>query len=108
MLRDSLIKIAWAKKTTENRQDKMQMLYSYLTSSEFKMQIEAIVDGFMQMQNDLDKEKNAMQKLWKQREKQIQKVLEGSISMYGALKGIAGNAISNIPALELDFVKLEN
>lgn len=108
VLRDSLIKIAWAKKTAENKQDKMQMLYSYLTSSEFKMQIEAIVEGFTQMQNDLDKEKNAMQKLWKQREKQIQKVLEGSISMYGALKGIAGNAISNIPALELDFVKLEN
>ena len=102
ILRESVIKVFWAKKTTENKQDKMQMLYSYLTSSEFKLQIEAIVEGFTQMQSDLEKEKNAMQKLWKQREKQIQKVLESSINMYGSLKGIAGNAISNIPALELD------
>ncbi|WP_299547852.1 DUF2130 domain-containing protein [uncultured Helicobacter sp.] len=105
VLRDSLIKISLAKKTTENKQEKMQMLYSYLTSSEFKLQIEAIVEGFTQMQKDLDKEKNAMQRLWKQREKQIQKVLDGSINMYGALQGIAGNAISNIPALDLDYEK---
>ncbi|MBX7490215.1 DUF2130 domain-containing protein [Helicobacter turcicus] len=102
ILRESVIKVFLARKTTENKQDKTQMLYSYLTSSEFKMQIEAIVEGFMQMQIDLDKEKIAMQKLWKQREKQIQKVLESSTNMYGALKGIAGNAISNIKALELD------
>ncbi|MCI5969049.1 DUF2130 domain-containing protein [Helicobacter sp.] len=102
VLRESVIKVFLAKKTTENKQDKMQMLYGYLTSSEFKLQIEAIVEGFTQMQADLEKEKNAMQKLWKQREKQIQKVLESSINLYGALKGIAGNAISNIKALELD------
>ncbi|TLD83240.1 DUF2130 domain-containing protein [Helicobacter sp. MIT 11-5569] len=102
ILRENVIKVFLAKKTTENKHDKMQMLYSYLTSSEFKMQIEAIVEGFTQMQSDLDKEKIAMQKLWKQREKQIQKVLENSINMYGALKGIAGNAISNIKALEFD------
>lgn len=108
ILRENVIKVFLAKKTTENRQDKMQMLYSYLTSSEFKMQIEAIVEGFTQMQSDLEKEKIAMQKLWKQREKQIQKVLENSTNMYGALKGIAGNAISNIPALELDVVESDS
>lgn len=79
----------------------MSLLYHYLTSSEFKMQIEAIVEGFVQMQSDLDSEKRAMQRLWKQREKQIQKVLENTIGMYGSLKGIAGNAIGDVKALEL-------
>lgn len=65
------------------------------------MQMEAIVEGFVQMQNDLDSEKRAMQRLWKQREKQIQKVLENTIGMYGSLKGIAGNAIGEVKALEL-------
>lgn len=102
ILRESVIRIFFAKRTTQNKEGKMQMLYDYLTSSEFKMHIEAIVEGFTQMQSDLEREKNAMQKLWKQREKQIQKVLEGSIGIYGSFKGIAGGVIANIPALDLD------
>ena len=102
ILRESVIRIFFAKRTTQNKEGKMQMLYDYLTSSDFKMQIEAIVEGFTQMQSDLEREKNAMQKLWKQREKQIQKVLEGSTGIYGSIKGIAGNVIANIPALDLD------
>ncbi|WP_297809615.1 DUF2130 domain-containing protein [uncultured Helicobacter sp.] len=100
-LRESVIKVRIAQKFQENKQDKMGFLYNYLTSSEFKMQIEAIVEGFMQMQNDLETEKRAVQRLWKQREKQIQKVLESTIGMYGAIKGIAGNAIGNVQALEI-------
>ncbi len=101
VLRESVIKVQNARKSQENKQDKMSLLYHYLTSSEFKMQIEAIVEGFVQMQSDLDSEKRAMQRLWKQREKQIQKVLENTIGMYGSLKGIAGNAIGDVKALEL-------
>jgi hypothetical protein len=79
----------------------MSILYSYLTSNTFKSQIEAIVEGFSQMQTDLDIEKRAMQRIWKTREKQIEKVVSNTIDMYGSIKGIAGNAIGTVKALEL-------
>jgi hypothetical protein len=105
VLRESVIKLHNAKKSEENKTDKMSLLYSYLTSTEFSMQIEAIVEGFSTMQEDLDKEKRAMARIWKQREKQIDKVLENTIGMYGSIKGIAGNAIVNVAALELPYSK---
>ena len=103
VLRESIIKINQAKKSEENKTDKMSILYSYLTSTEFKMQIEAIVEGFTQMQSDLDSEKRSMQRIWKQREKQIEKVLDNTIGMYGSIKGIAENSIGNVKALELPY-----
>ncbi|KIM10408.1 MAG: Caldesmon [Sulfurovum sp. FS08-3] len=103
VLRESIVTIHQAKKSQENKTDKMSLLYSYLTSTEFKMQIEAIVEGFTQMQSDLDSEKRSMQRIWKQREKQIEKVLENTIGMYGSIKGVAGNSIGNIKALELPY-----
>lgn len=108
VLRDSIIRLFYATKSQENRSDKMSLLYSYLTSSEFQMQIEAIVEGFTQMQIDLDSEKRAMQKIWKSREKQIEKVLENSVNMYSSVRGIAGSAIGTIKALELDYIANED
>lgn len=101
VLRESVIRLAHAVQSEENKTDKMSLLYSYLTSNEFKMQIEAIVEGFSQMQSDLDAEKRAMARIWKQREKQIDKVLDNTIGMYGSIRGIAGNAIGVIKTLEL-------
>jgi len=103
VLRESVIKLSLTKKGEENKTDKMSLLYTYLTSTEFGMQIEAIVEGFTQMQRDLDSEKRSMARIWKQREKQIDKVLENTIGMYGSIKGIAGNAISHVQALELPY-----
>lgn len=103
VLREQIIKLHHALRAGENRSDKMSLLYGYLTSNEFTMQIEAIVEAFESMQNDLDKEKRAMQKIWKQREKQIEKVLENTIGMYGSVRGIAGEAIGDIKALELGY-----
>lgn len=85
----------------ENKGDKMHMLYDFLTSNTFRMQVEAIVEGFSCMKNDLEKEKRAMQRIWKEREKQIDKVITNTIDMYGSIKGIAGNAIQPVQALEL-------
>lgn len=101
VLREQMIKIHHAMKSQENKTDKMSLLYGYLTSNEFKMQLEAIVESFTTMQGDLDTEKRSMQRIWKQREKQIEKVLDNTINMYGSIRGIAGNAIGNIRALEL-------
>lgn len=101
VLRENIIRLHQVSKSGENKSDKMSLLYTYLTSNEFKMQVEAIVEGFTQLQIDLDSEKRAMARIWKQREKQIDKVIENTVNMYGSIKGIAGNAISPIKALEL-------
>lgn len=103
VLREKIIAINTARRSGENKADKMSLLYSYLTSNEFKMQIDAIVEGFTQMQTDLDAEKRAMARIWKQREKQITKVLENTTGMYGSVRGIAGNAIGQVKSLELPY-----
>lgn len=101
VLRQSLIQVAQAVQSQENKGDKMAMLYDFLTSTEFRLQIEGIVEGFSQMQEDLTKEKNAMKRIWTQREKQIDKVIQNTIGMYGSIRGIAGNAVQQVKALEL-------
>jgi len=101
VLRESVIKLSEAKLSQENKGDKMEMLYSYLTSNEFRLQIEGIVEGFSQMQSDLEAEKRAMARLWKQREKQLEKVLLNTTNMHGAIRGIAGSAIQAVALLEL-------
>jgi hypothetical protein len=101
VLRESIIQLSLAISTQENKGDKMGMLYDFLTSTTFRMQIEAIVEGFTQMKSDLETEKRSMQRIWKQRERQIEKVITNTIDMYGSIKGIAGNAIQSVKALEL-------
>jgi hypothetical protein len=102
VLRETIIRVSHAVQNQENKGDKMAMLYDFLTSNQFHLQMEGIVEGFTQMQDDLNKEKRAMQNIWKQREKQIDKVINNAINMHGAIRGIAGNAIQSIKALELD------
>lgn len=101
VLRESIIQISNAVSTQENKGDKMSMLYDFLTSNEFRLQIEAIVEGFTQMQSDLETEKRSIMGHWKKREKQIQKVLLNTNYMYSSIRGIAGNAIQPVQALEL-------
>ena len=93
VLREMLIMSSSAKSVQENKGDKMEMLYNYVTSNEFTQQVETIVEAFHGMLNDLNKEKIAMEKIWSSREKQIRKVLISTGSMHGSIKGIAGNAI---------------
>ena len=108
VLRDSLITIHRALASQENRGDKMSMIYDFITGDEFRMQVEAIVEGFTQMQTDLDSEKRAMARIWKQREKQIEKVLLNTSNMHGAIKGIAGSAIPAVQRLELPGAEEES
>lgn len=101
VLRQTMVLLDSSVVTQANKGDKMGMLYDFLTSNAFKLQIEGIVEGFTAMQNDLDSEKRSMQRIWKSREKQIERVINNTVDMYGSIKGIAGNAIGNIQALEL-------
>ncbi len=101
VLRESLIQLNTAITSQENKGDKMHMLYDFLTSTTFRMQVEAIVEGFSSMKTALESEKRSMQRIWKEREKQIDKVITNTIDMYGSIKGIAGNAVQSVKALEL-------
>lgn len=101
VLRESVIQLSTAISSQENRGDKMHMLYDFLTSTTFRMQVEAIVEGFTYMRTSLESEKRSMQRIWKEREKQIDKVTTNTIEMYGSIKGIAGSAVQAVRALEL-------
>lgn len=106
VLRETIIQISNAMVSQENKGDKMVLLYDFLTSNTFHMQVEAIVEGFTQMQADLDSEKRAMQRIWKMREKQLEKVINNTIDMHGSIKGIAGSAIQDIKQLDLPYTDL--
>jgi hypothetical protein len=85
----------------------MVMLYDYLTSNAFKMQVEAIVEGFTEMQLGLMAEKKAMTSIWKKRETQIEKVILNTTFMYQTVRGIAGSAVQSIKSLELPEAEVE-
>jgi len=102
LLRESLIRLHQSLQREENKADKMTLLYNYLTGNEFQMQLRTIVDGFMQMQSELDKERRSLMAAWKRRQKLIDGVLQQTTEMYGALQGIAGQgALPGIETLEL-------
>lgn len=106
-LRHTIISVADTRKAEENKGEKMTMLYSFLTGLEFRQQIETIVEGFLSMKNSISRERIQMEKIWKEREKQLEKVLISTSGMYGSIKGIAGASIGNIPLLEADSTEEE-
>jgi len=102
LLRDSLIRVHQTLQKEDNKADKTALLYNYLTGNEFNMQFNAIVNGFMAMQTELDKERRSLMASWKRRQKLIDGVLQNTTEMYGSLQGIAGpTALEKIDALEL-------
>jgi len=102
LLRNALLKIAEAKKSQENKGDKMVMLYDYLISSEFSEQWKAIREGFMSMKLSIQKERDTMEKLWKAREKQLEKVLLNAAHIKGSVEGIAGADAVNLSITDTD------
>ncbi len=96
LLRNGLLKIYDAKKSQDNKGDKMVMLYDYLTSNEFGEQWNAIREGFMNMKISIQRERDTMEKLWKAREKQLEKVLLNAAHIKGSVEGIAGADAVNL------------
>ena len=94
LLRNALLKVYDAKKSQDNKGDKMVMLYDYLTNSEFSEQWKAIREGFMSMKLSIQRERDAMEKLWKAREKQLEKVLLNAAHIKGSIEGIAGSDVN--------------
>ncbi|WP_462265901.1 DUF2130 domain-containing protein [Mucilaginibacter sp.] len=91
ILRDCVIKTSNLIRSQENKGDKMQLLYDYLMSNEFSEQWKALREGFMSMRMSILKERDAMEKLWKMREKQLEKVLLSATHIRGSIEGIAGS-----------------
>lgn len=101
ILRNTLLQVSLARITKEGQQTKEKMLYEYLTGARFKQRVEAIVEAFMSMQDDLRKEQRVIAKQWEKRSEQIERVIGATVGMYGDLQGIAGKSIQEIEALEL-------
>lgn len=104
-LRQSLIEIAAARQAGEGQHTKMEIMYQYLTGPRFRQRLEAIVEKFSDMQEDLDKERKAMTRLWAKREEQIRGVIEATAGMYGDLQGIAGKALKEIDGIALPLIE---
>jgi len=105
ILRQSLLDLSLARQASEGQQTKTEMIYQYLTGPRFRHRVEAIVEAFSTMQEDLDKERKAIMKQWAKREAQIERVMGATVGMYGDLQGIAGKSLQEIeglgfPALE--------
>ncbi len=100
-LRHMLIEVATARQASEGQQTKMEMVYQYLTGPRFRQRVQAIVEAFSSMQEDLDKEKKAIVKQWAKREEQIERVMQATVGMYGDLQGIAGKSLKEIEGLEM-------
>ena len=101
ILRQSLLELALARQSSEGQQSKTEMVYQYLTGPRFKQRVEAIVEAFSTMQEDLDKERKVIMKQWAKRQEQIERVMGATVGMYGDLQGIAGKSLQEIEGLEL-------
>jgi len=103
-LRHSLIELASARQALDGQQTKTEMVYQYLTGPRFRHRVEAIVEAFSSMQEDLDREKKAITKQWAKREEQIERVMQATVGMYGDLQGIAGKTLQEIEGLGLPLL----
>ena len=101
VLRHALIELALARQAGEGQQTKMEMVYQYLTGPRFRHRVEAIVEKFTEMQEDLDKERKTITRLWAKREGQIRTVINATAGMYGDLQGIAGRTLKEIDGLDV-------
>jgi len=107
VLRDTLQQVALARQASQGQQSKTEMVYQYLTGPRFRQRIEAIVEAFSSMQEDLERERKVITKQWAKREEQIERVMGGTIGMYGDLQGIAGKSLQEIEGLEYQALELD-
>ena len=102
VLRHTLIEVESTRRVSEGQQSKAEMVYQYLVGPRFRQRVQAIVEAFGSMQEDLDKEKRAIMKQWAKREEQLQRAMQATVGMYGDLQGIAGKTMQEIQGLDMD------
>ena len=108
VLRHTLLQVSTARQVSEGQQTKTEMVYQYLTGPRFRHRVEAIVEAFSSMQEDLAAEKKAIQRQWAKREIQLNNVLQSTAGMYGDLQGIAGKSLQEIEGLELPALQIRS
>ena len=102
ILRASLIEISGVRMASVGQQTKEQLVYKYVTSSEFRRRVEAIAEAISDLQEGLEKEKRAIRKHWAAREKQLDRVIESTLGMHGDVQGIAGSAVAELDGIGLN------
>lgn len=100
-LRAHLVEVSSVRSAAIGKNEKMEVVYGYLTGIEFKQRVEAIVETFVAMKDDLEKEKRFYQKNWAKREKSLQKVVDNTFGMHGDLEGLIGTSLPQIKMMEL-------
>lgn len=100
-LREQLLRVAFAQAAAQGMSEKMEALYRYLSGDEFRHRVEALVETFGAMRTQLAKERTAMEKLWAERAKQIERLVTNTVGMYGAIRGAIGGQLPEIPALDV-------
>jgi hypothetical protein len=108
VLRYTLLQVSMSKAVSVGQQTKTEMVYQYLTGPRFRHRVEAIVEAFSSMQDDLDKERKVIMKQWAKRESQIESVMGATVGMYGDLQGIAGKSLQEIEGLELPALGVDD
>jgi hypothetical protein len=101
LLRKCLIDVATAHRAQDGRNEKMAILYEYLTGAGFRSRVEGLLEPFRQMMTDLEDEKRAVQRIWSKREKQLDRALRSTTGLYGDLEGIVGATLPGIASLAL-------
>jgi hypothetical protein len=104
-LRQTLIEVSGSRLAQQGQQSKMEQVYQYLTGIKFRQRVEAVVEKFNDMREDLDKERKFMGRQWAKRETQILSVIESTVGMVGDLQAIAGKAMPEIPSLDMPLLE---
>ena len=108
VLRDGVIRVFNSARKHENKGDKINMLYDYLTSNEFSEKWKAMREGFKSIYDSIQKEKDVMEKLWASRKKQLEKILYNSNDIKGSIEGISGNDSIDMNLLDNGQDKIDN
>lgn len=104
-LRQFLIDVAGSRQAQEGQKTKMELVYHYLTGPQFRHRIDAILEKFNDMRDDLDRERKTMTRLWAKREEQLRGVLDSTAGLYGDLQGIAGRAMQEIEGMDVLMIE---
>jgi hypothetical protein len=107
VLRHLLLQLRAVRQVSEGQQTKTEMVYQYLTGPRFRQRVEAIVEAFTTMHEDLDRERKAIMKQWAKREEQIERVMGATVGLYGDLQGIVGKSLQEIESLELRALEFD-
>jgi hypothetical protein len=103
-LREQVIQVAFAHAASEGKHEKMEQLYRYLAGDQFRARVQGIVEAFAELRDQVNRERRAMERIWREREKQIERVIGNTVGMYGEMRGIVGAGMPEIAALTLEGV----